>query len=312
MKISNIMFGAAVACLMLSPGRPATVLAEPGKLSVEQVSEHVYRWGDGRQYGAYIHTSDGAIVIDGHYCHTTLPQQLKAEITRRHKVAVKYVVLSHDHQDHVCNTEVYEDTAVTIGHRNILPHLIREKRKGSVPTILFGQEMDIVLGGVTVTLLHFGPTHSDNLIQIHIPADKVLVSIDMAKGRSLFPDYRDMDVHNTLKMLKTLGNIADVEIVLPGHGPITDQQNFVDQYAYMKALRDEVLERMVEGESLEDMRQSVTMEAFSDYGGYGRWLDNNIVTMYHYLYRYREPNAAITWDDAVECYTTANCRTAGD
>ncbi len=303
---------AIVTSLMLLAGGGAAAQEEAGKLSVRQVSEHVYRWGDGTQYGAYVHTPAGAIVIDGHYCHTTLPRQLKAEITRRHEVAVKYVVLSHDHQDHICNTGVYGDTAVTIGHRNILPHILREKRNSSVPTVLFERELDIELGGVRVTLLYFGPTHSDNLIQIHIPGDKVLVSIDMAKGKSLFPDYRDMDVHNTLKVLKILANMEDVEIVLPGHGPVTDQENFGHQYAYLKALRDEVLARMVAGESLVDMKQSITMEAFRDYGGHRRFLDKNIVTMYHYLYHYREPNSPITWDEAVTCYETAECRTAGE
>ena len=296
--------------LALLAGLPLGAQEERGKLSVQQVSEHVYRWGDGAQYGAYVQTPEGVIVIDGHYCHTTLPHQLKAEIARRHKVPVKYVVLSHDHQDHVCNTSVYEDTAVTIGHRNILPHLLREKRNSSIPTVTFETELDIELGGVKVTLLYFGPTHSDNLIQIHIPGDKVLVAIDMAKGKSLFPDYRDMDVHNTLKALKIMANMEDVEIVLPGHGPVTDQQNFRHQYAYLKALRDEILKRMVEGMSLEDMKEAVTMEAFSGYRGFESFLGFNITTMYHYLYRHREPNSPITWAEAAKCPEPAECRTA--
>ena len=139
--------------------------------------------------------------------------------------------------------------------------------------------MDLMLGGVTVNLLYLGPSHSDSLIQVHVPAENVLIAVDMAKGKSLFPDFRDMDVHSALKVMQTLGNMEDVDIVLPGHGPISDQQNF--------------------------------REEFSDYQGHDRWLDQNIVTMWEYLYRYREPNQRITEDEAVACREDfRNCRTS--
>ena len=94
-----------------------------------------------------------------------------------------------------------------------------------------------------------------------------MIAIDLAKGRFLFPDYRDMDVHSTLRILKLLGNIGDVNIVLPGHGAVTDQQNFRDQHRYLQALRNEVLTHMVAGRPLAEIRDLVTMEEFRDYRG---------------------------------------------
>ena len=278
---------------------------------IVQISESVFRWGSDNQYGAYIVGSTGIAVVDGHYCPSGTMPWLKEEIAKRHGVPVKYVILSHDHPDHICNSQVFDDTAITIGHMNILPHILREKRQSAVPDITFEDSMDVMLGDVTVNLFYLGPSHSDNLIQIHIPDEKVLIAVDMAKGRSLFPDYRDMDVHSTLKILKILGNMADVDIVLPGHGPITNQQNFRDQRRYLLALRDAVLGYIVEGRSLTQIRDLVTLEEFSDYGGHDRWLDQNIVTMWGYLYRYREPNQRITEDEAVLCREDmGQCRTS--
>ena len=217
--------------------------------SIIKVSKSVYRWGSDNQYGAYIVGSESIAVVDGHYCESGTMSWLKEEIARRHDVPVRYVILSHDHPDHVCNSHVFDDTAITIGHKNILPHILRENRQSSVPDITFEDSMEVMLGDVTVNLFFLGPSHSDNLIQIHITDEKVLIAVDMAKGRSLFPDYRDMDVHSTLNILKVLGNIEDVDIVLPGHGPVTDQQNFRDQRRYLQALRDVVLGYMVEGRS---------------------------------------------------------------
>ena len=279
--------------------------------SIQKISESVYRWGSDNQYGAYIVGSEAIAVLDGHYCPSGTMQWLKDEIAKRHNVPVKYVILSHDHPDHICNSQIFDDTAIGIGQTNILQHIVRENRPSIMPGITFDESMNLLLGGVTVKLLYFGPSHSDNLIQVHIPDEKVMIAVDLAKGRSLFPDYRDMDVHSTLRILKLLGNIGDVEIVLPGHGSVTDQQNFRDQHRYLQALRDEVLKHMVAGRSLAEIRGLVTMAEFSDYKGYDRWIDQNVVTMWDYLYRYREPSQRITADEAVLCIEdVTKCRTA--
>lgn len=309
---AKLIFGICiVVCLQFNA--VAEEQKEYGKnRTITQISNSVYRFGSDGQYGAYILTSEGIILVDGHYCQSGTSQWLKSELKKRHDVPVKYVLLSHDHQDHICHTDIFNDTAIAVGHRNILPHIVREKRHSAVPEILFENEMAIVLGGVTVKLLYFGPTHSDNLIQVAIPDEKVLIAIDMAKGKSLFPDYRDMEVNNTLRVLKILANLPDVDIVLPGHGSVTTQQSFLDSRRYIQALRDEVLNHMVAGRTLDEMRQLLKLEDFDDYKYKDRWFDTNIVTMYHYLYRYREPNNRITPEEATECRDTRNCRTSGE
>ena len=279
--------------------------------SIERVSQSVYRWGSDGQYGAYVLTSDGIIVVDGHYCESGTVQWLKSELEKRHSLPVKYVVLSHDHPDHICNSQNFNDSAVIIGHRNIRSHIVREGRGSAVPDVTFEDSMDIHLGGLKVTLLYFGPSHSDNLIQVHIPEEKVLIAVDIAKGKSIYPDYRDMDVHSELKVLKILANLDDVDVVLPGHGPVKTQQNFRDSRDFIQALRDEVLRLMIEGKTLDNIRDQITMADFSDYRGIKQYLDANIVTMYDYLYRYREPNNRITAEEAVICQEDyRKCRTS--
>lgn len=279
--------------------------------SIEQVSESVYRWGSDNQYGAYIVGEDAIAVVDGHYCPSGTVAWVKEEIEKRHDVPVKYVILSHDHPDHICNTQVFEETAVAVGHRNILEHIVREQRPSMVPEITFEESMQLRLGGVTVELFFLGPSHSDNLIQVHVPEEKVLIAVDMAKGKSLFPDYRDMDIHSALKVLGALERLPDVEIVLPGHGPVTGQENFTYQRRYLQSLRDAVLAEIVAGSSLQQTRDNVTMAEFSDYGAFDRFIDSNIVTMWDYLYRYREPNQRITEIEAVECREdVSQCRTS--
>jgi len=303
---------AAIAlAVMVSAAAPAQDRQWGQDRSIVQVSPSVYRWGSDGQYGAYILTEEGIIVVDGHYCPSGTVAWLKEELARRHDVPVRFVVLSHDHQDHICHTELFSDTAVTVGHRRIRPHIVRESRISAVPQVTFEEQMDLHLGDVAVTLLYVGPSHSDNLIHVHVPDEGVLISIDVARN-SLFPDLRDMDVHGMLDGLRELERLENVDVVLPGHGPtLLDQDNFTRMREFLQTLHDRVLDQMIAGNPLPEIRRNVRMDEFSDLGGLDRYLDVNIVTMYDFLYRYREPNNRITELEAVDCIEdSGNCRTS--
>ena len=207
---------------------------------------------------------------------------------------MRYVVLSHDHQSHICGTTVFADTAVAIGHKKLRPHLTREGRVAPIPTVSFEESLDIDLGGVKVVLHYFGPTHSDNLIVTHIPQDGVLFVPDLSRpdGQLPNPDFRDMDVDNTIEVLGILARMDDVDIVMPGHNsPVADQSYFRRYRNYLSSMREQVLAYMVEGRSLEEILGLVTMDDFGDYTNLGQVLERNVTTMYDYLYRYREPNS---------------------
>ena len=267
--------------------------------SINQISEHVYRWGGGAMggiSGLFVPTAEGIIVIDGpgNPCEPGSGQWFKDELEQRYDVPVRYVVLSHDHQSHICGTTVFADTAVSIGHKKIRPHLIREGRVAPVPTITFEESLDIDLGGVKVVLHYFGPTHSDNLIVIHVPQDGVLFAPDLSRpdGQLPNPDFRDMDVDNTIEALGIMARMDDVDIVVPGHNSPVSNQGYLRRYReYLASLRQQVLTHMVAGRSLEEILGLVTMNDFGEYTNLGQVLESNVTTMYDYLYRYREPNS---------------------
>ena len=267
--------------------------------SINRISEHVYRWGGGAMggiSGLFVPTAEGIIVIDGpgNPCTPDSGQWFKDELEQRYGVPVRYVVLSHDHQSHICGTTVFADTAVAIGSKKLRPHLIREGRVAPLPTISFDDSLDIDLGGVKVVLHYFGPTHSDNLIVTHVPQDGVLFVPDLSRpdGQLPNPDFRDMDVDNTIEVLGILARMDDVDIVVPGHNsPVADQAYFRRYREYLSSMRERVLAHMVEGRSLEEILALVTMGDFDDYANLGQVLESNVTTMYDYLYRYREPNS---------------------
>ena len=305
-RFSNIV----LAMVILIASAVAAQAQDAPKREITQISGDLYRFKNNFHYSVFLVTPDGVIVTDP--INADAAQWLKAEIASRFGKPIRYVVYSHDHRDHIAGGEVFAaDGAIVVAHEKAKRAIIGEKRPTAVPDITFEESLDLFLGDLQVRLLYFGPTHSDNLIQVHIPGEGVLVATDMAKGKSLFPDYRDMDVHNTLKALGKLAALENVDVVLPGHGRVTNQQNFADSRRFIQSLHDQVLAYQVEGKSLAEIRQLVTMSDFSDYRGLESWLDINIVTMYNYLYRYREPNSPITPFEAVRCREDVNdCRTS--
>lgn len=309
-----VVITSALICLSMLPEGIAQDREWARDESIVQISEHVYRFGSDNQYGAYILTDDGIIVVDGHYCGSPTVAWLKAELESRHDVPVKYTILSHDHASHACGTGQFSATSIAIGSRYIRPHLVFEKRESAIPEILFDNELDLHLGGVYVKLMYLGPTHSDNLIQVHVPEEGVLIAIDSARGKKLYPDFRDMDVNNQLRAYKTLASLPDVDIVLPGHGPIVTQDVFMQSHRYVSSMKMAVLELMAEGRPLQEIKVRVAAkfrDEFGDYTMMDQYLIPNIVSMYDYLFRYREPNISIKPDDAVRCIEdSTQCRTS--
>jgi glyoxylase-like metal-dependent hydrolase (beta-lactamase superfamily II) len=254
--------------------------------AIVQISEHVYRFGT-TQNAMFVVTPAGIILVDGS-CDNM--QWLKTELQTRFKVPVKYVVLSHDHQSHICDTNVFADTAVGVGHVKIKPHIVREKRRSIVPEVMFEDTMELELGGIRVVLIYLGPTHSDNMIYVHVPSEGVLFAPDFARGRNILPDFRDLDIHNALKALRTLAYMPDVRIVLEGHDKSTTNQEvgFLAFHRYLQAINDRVLERMVAGKSLTEIRKEVTMADFKDYNQSPERVITHVETTYDYLWRYRD------------------------
>jgi len=281
---------AAVSCVaaLIADGLLAQGVGRP--MQIEQLTEHVYRYG-GLTNGAFIVGSNGIAIVDGQTCGSNGTAWLKEQLDERFDVPVTYTILSHDHEMHICGLEVFSDTARAISHVNAKPHIIREGRRTAIPEITFETSMELDLGGITVVLMYLGPTHTDNLIQVHIPSEGVLIAVDFVReGKSLaMPELRDADIANSIKALGILGRMENVDIVVPGHGGVTDQQAFLYFRDYLQALRDRVLEQMVAGKGIEEILEIVTMEDFSDYGWFDQWIRANVITMWEQMYHYREP-----------------------
>jgi len=95
---------------------------EPERV-IEHVTGDLYRFRQVRHIGVFLATSEGIILVD-----PTFPEMaawVKEQLDERFGVPVKYVIYSHNHNDHAGGGDVFADTATFIGHENMRKNLQR-------------------------------------------------------------------------------------------------------------------------------------------------------------------------------------------
>jgi glyoxylase-like metal-dependent hydrolase (beta-lactamase superfamily II) len=136
--------------------------------------------------------------------------------------------------------------------------------------------MTITLGGKTVELSYLGRSHSDNMIVMNFLDERSLFTVDFISVKRLpyktlsdayFPDWID-----AIRQVEAM----DFDILLPGHGPTGVKADAAAHRAYLEDLYGAVLEAARAGLSVEEMKETIKLEAYQDWGQYEAWLPLNI------------------------------------
>ena len=286
MKIPLVAIGVLVAVLM-AVLYPAAA-QQQAKREITNISGDLYRFQNNFHYSVFLVTPKGIIVTDP--INASAAQWLKTELQQRFKQPVKYLIYSHDHRDHSAGGEVFGDTATVIAHDNAKTTIIGEQRPTAVPDITFSERMTIELGGKVVELIYVGKSHSDNMIAMYFPAERAVFTVDfisvkrlpyMNLSDSYFPDW----IH-AIKVVEAM----DFDILVPGHGPLGTKADASDHRAYMEDLYAAVLAQARAGKTLDQMKASIRLEKYKDWGRYDEWLPLNIEGVYQRVSMQRRGN----------------------
>ncbi len=278
---------AALAAVMTLGAGLALAQSQP-KRAITQIAGDLYRFQNNFHYSVFLVTPEGIIVTDP--INSEAATWLKGELAKRFDVPVKYLIYSHNHADHIAGGEVFADTATVVAHVNAMAHIAGEGRPTAIPDITFADRMTIALGGKRVELSYLGKNHSDDSIVMLFPDERAVYAVDFVTV-GLLP-YRDMpnsylgDWIESLKRLEAM----DFDILAPGHGKLGKRADAGAYRRYVEELRAEVLSRMQAGVPLERIQAEVKMEAYKDWGAYGKWLKLNVAGMYRNLTVYRRGN----------------------
>ena len=241
---------------------------EPPAITIEKVSGEVYcLYGPGGNIGI-LKTDEGLLVVDSQSIETA-PVVLK-KIAALSAKPIKYLINTHYHGDHTDGDEVIGKDAVIIMHPNCKASLMKNQEEGEAQKEYLSKvkpwekDMVIPLGGENVRLLHFGSGHTAGDLVVVFEKSKVLHTGDLFfQGMPPYIDVQDgSDTGNWVHTIETLCQKYPDYKIIPGHGPVTDPENYLKFAGYIKYLRKEVAAAIQAGKTKEQTMETINLEPF--------------------------------------------------
>ena len=224
--------------------------------NIEQVGEGVYLFQHADHRSLFMVTNAGVIVTDP--LNATAAREYKEAITTLTDQPVKYVVYSHYHWDRVSGAEVFTaDGAEVVAQERCAERFSENPNPAVVmPDITFGDRYRLSLGGRSLDLYYFGPSHGDCLtVFVAQPAGLMQVVDLVEPPRAAFPTDRTVPYvkpHNLRQFFTAtaaLVETANVTTVLASHASspptapvsiVSDQARFWNAiYAAVDTARNE-------------------------------------------------------------------------
>ena len=262
---------------------------DPPKRVISNIAGDLYRFQNNFHYSVFLVTSAGVLVTDP--INVEAACWLKAEIARRFKQPVRYLVYSHDHVDHSSGGEVFaDDGAIVIAHENAKRAIIGEKRPTAIPQITFKRKLTLELGGQQVILNYHGRNHSDNMISMLFPAQRVLYAVDFIPVKTVgYKTLTDSWFPDWMRSLRRVESL-DFDTLVPGHGAIGNKADVSAFRNYLQDLYDQVLALVREGKTLAQIQAAVDLSKYQAMAQFEAWMPLNVEGVYSRIQQHRRGN----------------------
>ena len=213
-----------------------------------EVADGIYSYGMGNYISMFVVTDEAVIAIDP--INPTHSQALVAAIKSVTDQPIRYLVHTHNHWDHSGGGQAFKDEGATI-----IAHVdaYNWMRANPHPNLVLpdeswgGGRKDIVLGGTTVELHHFGASHGHGMtIPLASTSQRVGYIADIVGPNRLpflfLPDF------NVAQLERTLGEILELDIdkIVFTHSQAPEplqggtKQDVADTLQYLRDLRAEL------------------------------------------------------------------------
>ena len=132
---------------------------------------------------------------------------------------------------------------------------------GADPTRTFTGRLDLEIAGRSAQVLEVGPAHTRGDVLVHLPDAAVAFTGDI-----LFIDATPIvwsgPISNWLAACDQL--LAwDLEVIVPGHGPLTDDRGVTEVADYLRWIQDEATARHAAGESAESATFDIELNGYA-------------------------------------------------
>ena len=268
-----------------TPAAPATPPAAPARplYATTKVTDSVYIFRYDNHQSMFIVTSAGVIVTDPISERRPAAKAYVEEIRKITQAPIRFVIYSHSHFDHIAGGKPFKDLgAVFIAHRSAKRRILELKPADVVvpDEVVYGRRI-IRLGGVSLILDFVGRGHSDNMLVMSLPKEKIIYTVDWlplegVQFRGMADTYLP-DLEESMKRVIAM----DWEKLIPGHpGPngrqIGTKDDVKNDLAYLQDLSAAVKKEVDAGHSVAEAVRNIKLPKYEKWNGYGPFLPMNI------------------------------------
>jgi glyoxylase-like metal-dependent hydrolase (beta-lactamase superfamily II) len=156
----------------------------------------------------------------------------------------------------------------------------------TLPQETFVGELSVRVGNRELKLIEVGPAHTRGDTLVHAPAERVLFSGDILFSQA-HPIAWAGPVSNWIAACERILDL-DVEVIVPGHGPLAGLDHVRELKAYFEYLYEEARRTHGEGMTPLQAARAISMRRWADWGE-GERLVVNIANIYAELSGDQEP-----------------------
>jgi cyclase len=232
--------------------------------------------------------SDGILLVDDMFKSVT-PKLLRELKKINDNAAVRLVINSHFHGDHIEGNSVLSHSSIIIAHENVRKRLLA---KGSwvapdaLPVVTFSDKLTIYFNGEEIDLFHLANGHTDSDVFVYFNNSKVIHMGDTF-FYGMFPAVYKEGGGNVMQLIanleKILGEIpADVKVI-PGHGALASKTDLANYVAMLKETTGLVSAGIKAGKSLQQLQKENVLQKYSMLGDGGAQTTDQYLAMLYKL-----------------------------
>lgn len=253
------------------------------KITTTQLSDHTYMLqGAGGNIGVSV-GEDGVFVIDDQFA--PLSEKILTAIKALSDKPLKFLVNTHHHGDHSGGNENMSKAGATIiAHDNVKKRLKEKQRDGSykpkeaIPVITFNDKLNISINNEDVAIFHVANAHTDGDSILYFTESNVLHTGDTYfNGR--YP-YIDLNSGGSVDgyieaARKGLMVIDENTKIIPGHGKLSNKEEYKNFLTMLEAVRDKVQKAIDNDKTEDEVKTDSSITKTYDDLGYGSGFINS-------------------------------------
>ena len=164
--------------------------------------------------------------------------------------------------------------------------MMEEIRK---PDITYTDRRTLTLGGKSVELIHPGRNHSDDMTIMYFPAERAVFTVDfisLGASPAFRADYDWTPLRDWIASIRTV-EALDVDTIMGGHGRTGTKAEVIANREFLEDLSAAVQKGIMEGKSLDELKQSVTLDKYAIWANFAANRLNHVEAAYNNLRNYR-------------------------